>query len=193
MSQHHPLFPVNLQTEWQSPDNHHLDDNLLDWLLESSSLTAKLKKHCEHFRVKVLGQKVEPCHPLEANESIKVGEDVLVREVLLYCDDIPHVFARSLLPLSSLTGEEQILENLGEQSLGQVLFNNAKLERKTIGISPFESKTSVVNLAESLGFNSQKKLWGRRSVFYVQDKPLMVAEVFLPGSFAYQQGLKVNE
>jgi chorismate--pyruvate lyase len=30
------------------------------------------------------------------------------------------------------------------------------------------------------------ELWGRRSVFIVENKPLMVAEVFLPQAFAYQ-------
>ena len=74
--------------------------------------------------LKLLGQRIETCSVEEANDDILVGEQVLVREVLLFCDDVPQVFARSLLPLKSLTGEQQQLAHLGTQSLGQVLFNH---------------------------------------------------------------------
>ncbi len=186
MSNQHPSFPVNLIGKWLSPNACQLSDILRDWLLDPSSLTSRLKKHCEDFRVELLGQKIESCHADEANDVIKVGEQVLVREVLLYCDGIPHVFARSLLPLSSLTGTEQALANLGTQSLGQVLFNNPSLERQCIEVSAFLSSSSVAIFAKSLSLTVEQRLWGRRSIFMLENKPLMVAEVFLPDAVAYQ-------
>lgn len=182
---HHSLFPVNLQTQWHNTKGLELDDGLLNWLLDANSLTERLKKHCHHFRVQLLGQKIESCHAKEANNDIYEGEEVLVREVLLFCDDIPQVFARSLIPLRSLTGPERQLAELGEQSLGQVLFNSPNLCRKDIEVACFSEGTSVFNLALTFPLPLQKELWGRRSVFLLGEKPLMVAEVFLPGSFAY--------
>ncbi|MDX2368776.1 MAG: chorismate lyase, partial [Colwellia sp.] len=91
----------------------------------------------------------------------------------------------SLLPLSSLTGAEQALANLGTQSLGQVLFNHPSLERKLIEVATFDLTSSVGKLARDLQLNMTHALWGRRSIFVLEDKPLMVAEVFLPGAFAY--------
>jgi chorismate--pyruvate lyase len=126
----------------------------------------------------------------EAVDAIPAGEEVLVREVLLYCDDKPQVFARSLLPLSSLTGAEQALADLGSQSLGQVLFNNPSLERKVIEIAEFDLTSSVGKLADNLQLNITHALWGRRSIFVLENKPLMVAEVFLPGAFAYQTNMQ---
>jgi len=192
MSHHHPLFPVNLICQWQPAVKFDLPEHLLTWLLEPSSLTAKLKQHSQSFRVELLGQKVEPCHEIEANEIIQSGDKVLVREVLLYCDDIPQVFARSLLPLSTLTNEEQQLAELGTQPLGQVLFNSPSLERKNLELAYFDQNSSVANLVNSLSIEGSgcSKMWGRRSLFFIHKKPLMVAEVFLPGSYAYQQGLK---
>ena len=189
MSQQHPLFPINLSCQWQSPTKHEVSTYLLSWLLEPSSLTAKLKQHCRDFRVEVLGQQVEACHLLEANDVIKVGEQVLVREVLLYCDDIPQVFARSLLPLSTLTNGEQKLAELGTQPLGQVLFNSPSLERKNLEIACFDQTSSVSKLVKKLAINVKPNfvMWGRRSLFYIHQKPLMVAEVFLPGAYAYQK------
>ena len=186
------LFPITLSSHWRDAQGCSLPENLQSWLLDPNSLTARLKSHCQQFRVELLGQSVETCQENEAVPLIPKGEQVLVREVLLFCDDKPQVFARSLLPLSSLTGAEQALANLGTQSLGQVLFNNPSLERQTIEVAEFDANSSVAALAEKLQLSTQNasmqnKLWGRRSIFVLENKPLMVAEVFLPDAFAYQQ------
>lgn len=185
MSQQHPLFPVHMHAQWNDVTQYKINDYLRDWLLDPSSLTARLKQHCQHFRVEVLGQKIQTCSQAEANQDIKQGEEVLVREVLLYCDEKPQVFARSLLPLRSLTGNEKQLAELGNQSLGQVLFNHPNLQRKCIEVSAFESSSSVAELAKYCQLPFRETLWGRRSIFVLEDKPLMVAEVFLPEAQAY--------
>ena len=191
MSKQHPLFPITLSGMWQAPSyakqRNEISSTLLNWLLDSGSLTTRLSANCQQFRVELLGQKIQACPDVEANGTIKAGEQVLVREVLLYCDEQPQVFARSLLPLSSLTGEEQKLADLGTQSLGQVLFNNPSLQRQNIEIAHFAVDSSVGLLAEKLALPKQAQLWGRRSIFVLEDKPLMVAEVFLPNAFAYRE------
>ncbi|MCW8864842.1 MAG: chorismate lyase [Colwellia sp.] len=181
------LFPVTLSNHWQSAERFTIPDSLLSWLLDPNSLTARLKTRCQDFRVELLGQQVESCQEAEVFTGIRVGEKVLVREVLLYCDEKPQVFARSLLPLSSLTGAEQALANLGTQSLGQVLFNNPSLERQAIEVAKFSANSTVAKLATDLQLTVKHDLWGRRSIFVLENKPLMVAEVFLPDAFAYQQ------
>lgn len=187
------LFPVTLSSFWSGAQHYTLPTHLQSWLLDPNSLTARLKSHCQQFRVELLGQRIERCQENEAVALIPQGEQVLVREVLLFCDGIPQVFARSLLPLSSLTGAEQTLATLGNQSLGQVLFNNPSLERQAIEVAEFDINSSVGKLAKQLqlsvlpqGALPQGKLWGRRSIFVLENKPLMVAEVFLPNAFAYQ-------
>lgn len=181
------LFPITLSSHWYDAQECSLPEHLQSWLLDPNSLTARLKSHCHHFRVELLGQRVELCQVSEAVALIQAGEQVLVREVLLFCDEKPQVFARSLLPLSSLTGTEQALANLGTQSLGQVLFNNPSLERQSIEVSEFDRNSCVAKLAYDLQLNVASNLWGRRSIFVLENKPLMVAEVFLPDAFAYQQ------
>ncbi|WP_159822111.1 chorismate--pyruvate lyase family protein [Colwellia sp. 20A7] len=186
------FFPVTLSSFWHDANDSSLDENLKSWLLDPASLTLRLKSNCHQFRVELLGQKIEKCQESEAVDLIIAGEGVLVREVLLFCDDIPQVFARSLLPLSSLTGAEQALANLGTQSLGQVMFNNPSLKRKTIEVAEFDATSTVSQLANKLSGVTQplvsaNSLWGRRSIFILENKPLMVSEVFLPGAFAYQQ------
>ena len=192
-------FPVTLTGEWQAPNNNNfsvLSAVLKNWLLDEGSLTARLKSHCDDFSVSVIGEQQQLCSAVEACNLIQVGEPILVREVLLYCNNIPQVFARSLLPLASLTGKEKVLANLGEQSLGQVLFNNPTLQRQRLEVSEFTQGSSVVRLAKNIFDNiatlpaaetQYESLWGRRSIFMLENKPLLVAEVFLPGAFAYQE------
>jgi len=193
---HKLLFPVTLPVQWQSPIHCEINKGILDWLLDPNSLTARLKQNCQTFHVEVLGQHIEPCTLDEANCNVSVGEDVLIREVLLYCDNIPQVFARSLLPLASLTGAEQQLAHLGDQPLGQVIFSNPSLERKNIEIARFDHKSPVAQLAHSLGLNFDVEsnpaqvMWGRRSTFLLHNKPFIVAEVFLPNAIAYTN--KIN-
>lgn len=181
------LFPIQLQTRWCSPSSIPLNAQLSDWLLDPNSLTARLKSHSTEFNVKVLGQRIEPCSKEDACEIILEGSQVLVREVILFCDDRPQVFARSLLPLTSLTGEEQALANLGEQPLGQVIFSKPNLCRKAIEVGQFDHQSTVAQLVKTLELEMTESLWGRRSLFYLDEKPLVVAEVFLPHSLAYMQ------
>lgn len=183
------LFPVQLQGRWQPHSEQKLSIALSSWLLNENSLTQHLQSHCDAFRVEVLGQKIMPCSKGEACHVIAEGQQVLVREVLLYCDEQAHVFARTLIPLDSLTGEQQALSELGNQPLGQIIFNNPSLVRASIELSEFSLESTVGQLSYSLNTPATpitlKSLWGRRSLFYIEGKPLLVAEVFLPPALAY--------
>ena len=188
-------FPITLAGQWQTPNDERFSElpvPLKDWLLDEGSLTARLKSRCENFKVKVIGEQQQLCSAAEACNLIKVAEPILVREVILYCDGVPQVFARSLLPLASLTGKEQVLGNLGEQPLGQVLFNNPSLQRLQLELSSFSADSSVAILATKLTEIAKQELWGRRSIFMLDNKPLMVAEVFLPDAFAYHDSTNVH-
>ncbi|WP_284244526.1 chorismate--pyruvate lyase family protein [Thalassotalea insulae] len=185
----HALFPVHIHAAWTDEQLCELSENLRNWLLEPSSLTARLKKHCSVFEVEVLGQQVEICQPDEATDEVPAGQEVLVREVILHCDHRPYVFARSLLPLSSLTGAEKELANLGNQPLGQVIFNHPNLQRKSIQVAEFNRHSSVAHLARHYQLPVIHTMWGRRSVFVIDNKPLIVAEVFLPQSVAYMENV----
>lgn len=181
------LFPITLPNDWQVPEQAKLNDNLTSWLLEPSSLTARLQSQCDTFKVVVLGQEVITCTAQDACTAVAIGEEILVREVLLYCDQQPHVFARSVLPLSSLTGDQQQLANLGEQPLGHIIFNNPSLQRKHIEVAAVTDKNTIKKLNRCIPIEINQTLWGRRSIFYLENKPLIVCEVFLPTANAYKK------
>ena len=159
------------------PSPIHPSPSLRAWLLDSGSLTAKLIKlsHGE-FRVEVLQQLPARASRSEAFAlGIGVHELCLVREVILKGRDKPWVFARSVLPLSSLTGSLRHLRKQGTRPLGAFLFSQPHLSRSPIALSLISRHHSYVP-AELIQNHS---LWGRRSVFSLDGKPLLVSEVFL--------------
>lgn len=149
-----------------------------DWLGDSSSLTARLiAQSGGAFRVQVVRQIIG--HPT-LNERQVLGMKhtalALIREVILFGCDQPWVFARSILPLTSLTGSLRHLRKQNNRPLGAFLFSQPQLRRSAIAVARISRDHAYV---PSHLVNNQP-LWGRRSVFYLQQKPLLVSEVFLP-------------
>lgn len=159
------------------------------WLLDEGSLTAHLVAASRgNFRVEVLSQTWGRAALHEAQLlGIAPRRICLLREVLLLCNDRPWVFARSVLPESSLRGGLRHLRRFGNQPLGQLLFNDSNLQRR-----PFE--LAIVNAADIAALqraglpelSRSGELLGRRSKFLLQGKALMVSEIFLE---AFWQGM----
>lgn len=154
-----------------------------DWLMDSGSLTARLiARSSGQFKVQLVRQIIglpsrNECHVL----GMKRPTLALIREVILCGKGDPWVFARSILPLASLTGQLRHLRKQGTRPLGAFLFSQPQLTRSAIAVAQISRDHAYVP-GDLVG---DQLLWGRRSVFYLQQKPLLVSEVFLP-AFAAQ-------
>lgn len=149
-----------------------------DWLLDSGSLTARLiAQSSGQFKVQLVRQiiglpRLDECQVL----GMKRPTLALIREVILRGNGDPWVFARSILPLASLTGQLRHLRKQGTRPLGAFLFSQPQLTRSAIAVARISRDHDYVP-GDLMG---GQLLWGRRSVFYLQQKPLLVSEVFLP-------------
>ncbi len=151
---------------------------LLKWLQDPGSLTAALQRHSAgEFSVRVLAQYWGRADFSEAQAlGIDHRAEVLIREVILSGHGQPWVWARSILPRQSLTGRLRKLRKLSNQPLGGWLFKQPNLQRDPLTVSCFTPTDQRLPME----VDSDQALWGRRSVFYVHQKPILVAEVFLP-------------
>ena len=156
----------------------HCPKELHNWLQDNGSLTARLmaQSHRE-FKVEVLFQGFSHIR-LDERRALGLNKHqaTLIREVILYGNNQPWVFARSLLPLSSLTGRLRQLRKASRKPLGAFLFKQPHLQRSPIEIAKINQNQYY--LPKYL--HNDQSVWGRRSVFYVDQKPLLVSEVFLP-------------
>lgn len=169
---------------WRSRDMlmSHAPVEISPWLFDQGSLTRRILLHCsKKFRVEVLSQKWQ--RPL-LNEALRLGvhpeHHALIREVLLYCGDVPWVFARSVLPRKTLTGPRRFLGKLGNRPLGEILFSDPNIQRDALEVAEIKKGQRMYNCATQCLDNPPDYVWGRRSVFYLHKKPLLVNEVFLP-------------
>lgn len=160
------------------PYHLHIPQPYKDWLFDSGSLTKRLKSmSTDSFRVDVLhqGWAIPTCSEQQfLNCDYELAN---IREVLLVVDDHPLVFARSVLPASSLTGANRELLELGNQPLGEYLFRQSSMKRGGIEIKELPASQFNAHLVKPY---HQESAWGRRSLFYLNDKPISVCEVFLP-------------
>jgi chorismate lyase len=152
---------------------------VLDWILDPASLTQRVRGLCGGgvFRVRVLSQAYRYASEAEARLlQIRPGLRVLDRQVQLCCGEQPLVYARSLLPVTLFTGRLQRLKFQGSKSLGATLFADPTVTR---------GELQVAQLAGDYipGADKKAKVWGRRSVFRIQGKPLLVSEFYLPALF----------
>ncbi len=108
------------------------------------------------------------------------AHDWQVREVVLFGDGKPWVYARSVLPNTLCQTD---LVDLGDKPLGQIIFNDPRFKR-----SPFEvcMLSNMLSFKRKLNVQDDAKLWGRRSIFQYLQFNMMVAEIFLPDAPAYK-------
>jgi len=181
-----PLLNIATSTQWQeSLPTNRCSNKVLSWLLDEASLTKKLEQQCHQFSVQVKQQINTDSEQSQLSPYFTNSENLLVREVILHCDDIATVFAQTEIPHSTLSNTQEKLTNLGSESLGKVLFQDKTLKRGKFEIAEFTIGSPVHDFIASLQQTCDHSLWARRSLFYIGEKPLLVSEVFLPSSGIY--------
>lgn len=180
------LLPISLSTSWVSQNKAETcSEEIRSWLYDKCSLTQKLEHLCRKFHVQIRQQRIVSSTSPFLSGYFNKDAKVLLREVFLYCDDLPVVFAQTEIPLSTLTEDQAQLAEIGSQSLGRILFQEPSMKRGVIEVAQFSEKQQLEQLCQSLNQGSPQSLWARRSLFYLNDKPLLVSELFLPASGIY--------
>jgi chorismate lyase len=169
---------------WQSKRPHSEEDlRFLSWLRDRGSLTARLQTRGA-FAVQTLRQGLTVPTLDEAQVlGIRRGRLAWVREVALYCDGAPVVFAHTVLayrPRGPLTGW---LARLGNRSLGALLFANARFIRGALYCQRLDERHELFHPAIAALQRADvppKVLWARRSRFRFGTQSVLVTEVFSP-------------
>lgn len=205
-----PLLNTLREPRWSTANQRLAPPVWRPWLGLRGSLTAALRQLSnDRFHVKVLRQYWG--RP-QQGESQALHLDpralCLIREVILFGNDQPWVFARSILPEQTLLGSLRRLRGLDDRPLGEILFANPRIQRGALQaarISPQHSRLPTLGAWVSTSadepmdaghseasyneasYNETRysasgdaPLWGRRSVFALGRRRLLVAELFLP-------------
>ena len=94
------------------------------------------------------------------------SQKVRIREVILYGDSEPLVYARSIIPNQTSSKGYPGLGSIGSKPLGDLLFQSELFIKTHREFAQFQTPDKEV-------------VWGRRTHYLVRGYPLSVMEVFL--------------
>ncbi len=163
------------QVNWLSPEDFKFPDrNAESWLLEQHSLSHRLSAHCQNLTVELKYNHWVEASSLTTSEAELLNlEQCLLRKVILQGDGHSWVVGRTLIPQSSIEGQPLDLKEQGEVPLGVTVFGADKVMRDALQVG-------WVNTPD-------EQLLARRSRLWMNDKPMLVAELFLSDSPVYSK------
>lgn len=154
--------------------------SLRPWLVDDASLTARLQARYSTFYVQpTLEQNARPILDESNLLHEKPCKHAYIREVLLYGEQQPVVFAHSVLPHSSLRGPWYRLGKLGNRPLGAALFKNQRVLRTPLSYKKLSLNHHLYQKAAKHLPKKPPYLWARRSIFSLNCTHILVTEVFL--------------
>ena len=158
------LKQISSWISYQEMDNELRDKYIKSWLIEDGPITKRIK-YSERFKLNLLKDEIDIVNNLDTDFLGKDLGEIKTREVILMGNNVPIVFARSLIPLSTIENGFSKLGELGTKPLGDILFEKKIFKRIEIVFAKFT--------------DAKKLFWGRKSKYLVKDHPLSVMEVFL--------------
>jgi chorismate--pyruvate lyase len=144
---------------------HLKKQNILEWLNEEGSITAKISSDSK-FKLEILSDDLGIAEDEEYLALDIASEEVRIREVVLYGDLVPLVYARSIIPNLTSSKGYPGLGTIGSKPLGDLLFQSELFIKTRREFAQFET-------------SSKEVIWGRRTHYLVRGYPLSVMEVFL--------------
>jgi chorismate--pyruvate lyase len=166
---------------WREPLSAlHSSLALRDWLREPASLTARLQRH-GRFRLQVLRQRL---HHANADEAGVLGlqprSRCQVREVLLHCNDVPVIFAHTVLPIRPRGVLSRWLAGLGGRSLGSLLFAHPGFVRGRLAYARIDQRHPLYARASVALGVTPPLFFARRCAHDFGSQRVLVTEVFSP-------------
>jgi chorismate--pyruvate lyase len=154
---------------------------LRPWLHDHGSLTQRIQQRCDFFAVRQMRSGLAR---VAQDESALLGvaphRFAYTREVFLYANHQPVVFAHSVCATQSIRGAWRAVAGLGNRPLGALLFAHPLVQRLPLHYQALRASHPLYRQAVTVLNHPPAKLWARRSLFYLHNAPLLVTEVFLP-------------
>ena len=115
---------------------------IVSWLNEPGSITSRIKSF-SNFRLKLLRDGPGEVDITEDDLIVANYEENNTREVILYSDEKPLIYAKSVIPLATIRLGLGVLGNLKENPLGDILFSNPEIKKKYMLFAKFRSNEKI--------------------------------------------------
>ena len=140
------------------------NENIKSWLIEQGPITKRIKSE-ESFKLNLIKDEISAVDDSEKKFLEESSDKIKVREVILMGNNIPRVYAKSLIPIRTIENGFSRLGELGTKPLGDILFEKEIFKKTNVVYAQFQDQDSI--------------FWGRKTKYIVKNMPLSVMEVFL--------------
>lgn len=165
-----------------------IESGYAPWLHDHGSLTKRIQRRCEIFNVHNVYAGLAMANRDEtALLNIARAQHIYTRNVFLYANGKPVVFAHSVVAARHLHHAWHALQHLGSRPLGALLFSHPLVQRAPLRYKSLKPDHPLYRQAVSVMDVKPPRLWARRSVFTLHGASLLVTEVFLPDILKLEQ------
>ena len=158
------LEQISSWNTYEAIEHELTNAEIKSWLLEQGPITKRIKSIAE-FRLELIQDELSDATDDEILFLKIASEEIRIREVILYGNENPMVFARTIIPNTTIEKGLKELGKIGNKPLGDILFEKDIFSKEDIVFATFKDEESL--------------FWGRKIKYTVKDQPFSVMEVFL--------------
>jgi len=158
------LEQISSWNTYEAIEHELTNAEIKSWLLEQGPITKRIKSIAE-FRLELIQDELSDATDDEILFLKIDSEEIRIREVILYGNENPIVFARTIIPNTTIEKGLKELGKIGNKPLGDILFEKDIFSKEDIVFATFKDEESL--------------FWGRKIKYTVKDQPFSVMEVFL--------------
>ncbi|MBM4207742.1 MAG: chorismate lyase [Gammaproteobacteria bacterium] len=176
-------FLFRREPEWREHrqgHQYHLPEDVHSWVYEPGSLTKRLRDYYgNRIAVDLLFHQWRSPYLSECKQlNLPCYRFALTREVILHINNKPLLLARTIIPEETIKVAHRNLSHLGNRPLGEVIFSYPDLERIVMDLTLIKENGWTLKAQQKAAI--EQPLWGRRTVYAIRQRPMLVSEFFLP-------------
>ena len=169
-------FRKVLKIMWNK--NIKIENKLKYWLIDVKSLSYRIRNIAKLEIIPIKVRKIK----LFLNEKKVFGykkpEKFYLREVLIYADTLPIMYARTILPSKYLRGFWRNIKKLKNEPLANIVFNKKRILRSHFKFRKPSYNDEFSKRIRGFGLEKTKIVAIRESSFQNKNQKVLLTEVF---------------
>ncbi|MDG2253055.1 MAG: chorismate lyase [Methylophilaceae bacterium] len=148
------------------------------WLSNKRSLSKRVKNIAQ-FQVIQIKPAIIKFLKIERDKFRNIRDGQLyLREVMIYADGRPIMYARTVTPKINLRGFWRGIKGLQDNPLSDIIFEKKVINRSAFIYSVFSKNDDISKSVRNSGHNVSNILVSRQSLFDYNNQSVLLTEVF---------------
>ena len=158
--------------------NIQIEHKLKFWLLDMKSLSYRIRNIA---KLEIIPVKKNVSNIFQNEKKVFGGiksEHLYLREVLIYADKLPIMYARTVLPSKYLRGFWHKIKKLNNKPLADIVFEKKMIIRSDFKFKKPSNNDSFSRKIKIFNLKNTKILATRQSTFRYKNEKALLTEVF---------------